>query len=258
LERFITLLSFLTRLPVKTSGNLDEEFHRSAKYFSLVGIVLGAFYIFSGVLAFKIFGSFIGALIYVSINIILTGGLHLDGLGDTFDGLYSYRDKDKVLEIMKDSRLGTNALLAILILLLFKIALADKFLSQGYYYGLFFMPVAGKISSVYACYKGKTAKKSGMGNAFIGKVSKKDFYIALGVGILAMVVVSIITRDYSIAIINISVILILMIFTLIYLNHVYKIIDGLTGDVLGAICELSEVGYLLIYYLGVTLWRLFI
>ena len=258
MERFITLLSFLTRIPVKTSGKLDEAFHKSAKYFSLVGIVLGIFYLIFGVATSKIFGAHIGALVFISTNIILTGGLHLDGLGDTFDGLYSYRDKDRILEIMKDSRLGTNALLAILILILFKIALADKFISQGYYYGLFFMPVMGKMASVLACYKGKTAKKNGMGNAFIGKVSAIDFYIALGIGILAMVLPSIIIKDYSIAIINVTVVIIVSLLTLGYMNHVYKIIDGLTGDILGAICELAEVVYLFMYYLGVTLWQLFI
>lgn len=91
MERFITLLSFLTRIPVKTSGKLDEAFHKSAKCFSLVGIVLGIFYLIFGVATSKIFGAHIRALVFISI--ILTGGLHLDGLGDTFDGLYSYRDK---------------------------------------------------------------------------------------------------------------------------------------------------------------------
>ncbi len=258
MERFITLLSFLTRIPVKTSGKLDEEFHKSARYFSLVGMILGVLYLIFAIAFSRLFGTFIGALAFVSSNIILTGGLHLDGLGDTFDGLYSYRDKDRILEIMKDSRLGTNALLAILMLLLFKIALTDKFLSQGYYYGLFFMPVMGKIASVLACYKGRVAKKSGMGNTFIGKVSSEDFYLSLGVGIFATILISLFVQDYSFAIINIAVVVIVIFLTLIYMDHVYKIIDGLTGDILGAICELTEAVYLIMYYLGEVLWQLFI
>ena len=99
MERFISLLSFLTRIPVKTSETLDEEFHKSAKYFPLVGIVLGIFYVGFSYLGNIIFGPDIGGIIFIIMNIVLTGGLHLDGLGDTFDGLYSYREKNKIPEL---------------------------------------------------------------------------------------------------------------------------------------------------------------
>ena len=258
MERFISLLSFLTRIPVKTSETLDEEFHKSAKYFPLVGIVLGIFYVGFSYLGNMIFGPVIGGIIFIIMNIVLTGGLHLDGLGDTFDGLYSYREKNKILEIMKDSRLGTNALLAILILIMFKVALASELLSQGFYFAIFLMPVVGKLSSVFACYVGKTAKETGMCNAFIGKIIKSDFYIAILTVIVLLVAVFLLTSSFIFFILNIIVISLVLIATIAYLHHVYSIIDGLTGDVLGAICELSELLYLFLISLGVVLWQLFI
>lgn len=258
MERFILLLSFLTRIPVKTADRLDEEFYKSAKYFPLVGAVLGIVYISFTYIGSIIFGPYIAGIIFIIANIILTGGLHLDGLGDTFDGLYSYRQKDKILEIMKDSRLGTNALLAILVLIMFKVALVSKLVGQGYYFAVFLMPVVGKLSSVFACYIGKTAKEEGMGNVFIGKVVKSDFYIAIVTVLFILALVFAITSSIMILIINIITLFLVIVATKIYLSHVYSIIDGLTGDVLGAICELSELLYLFLVCLGVILWQLYI
>lgn len=70
------------------------------------------------------------------------------------------------------------------------------------------MPIMGKWLQFLLAIKAKQ-QKNGMGNAFIGKVSAIDFYIALGIGILAMVLPSIIIKDYSIAIINVTVVIIL-------------------------------------------------
>ena len=75
-----------------------------------------------------LFNPYITAVLVLASEVILTGGLHIDGLGDSFDGLYSYRDKEKILEIMKDSRLGTNGLLAIVIVFLLKVGFLNSLL----------------------------------------------------------------------------------------------------------------------------------
>ncbi len=118
MKRFISILQFMTRIPININVGFDEEFHKTLSYFPLVGLVLGVLELLIGKISLMIFDPFITSLIITLSAVILTGGLHIDGLGDTFDALYSYRDKEKMLEIMKDSRLGTNSLLAVMFLLL--------------------------------------------------------------------------------------------------------------------------------------------
>lgn len=62
-------------------------------------------------------------IVIILTDLITTGGLHLDGLADTFDGIFSYRSKHKMLEIMKDSRLGSNGALALILYFLLKFVL---------------------------------------------------------------------------------------------------------------------------------------
>ena len=130
----------MTRIPIKADIGFDEEFHKSIVYFPLVGFVIGLISFLIGILALKIFDPFVTSILIVAGEVILTGGLHIDGLGDTFDAIYSNRDKERMLEIMKDSRLGTNSLLAILFLVLIKIGLLNSLISANLMCLIIFMP----------------------------------------------------------------------------------------------------------------------
>ena len=92
-----------------------------------------------------IFDPFISAIVITLIEVLTTGGLHIDGLGDTFDAIYSNRDKERILEIMKDSRLGTNSLLAIMFLILLKIGFINSLVQNNLLWLVIFMPVIGRI-----------------------------------------------------------------------------------------------------------------
>ncbi len=257
-NRFLAILSFMTTIPVKSEIILDKEFQRSIIFFPVIGLILGLIY--AGVLySFNFFfGSFAAAVICTAAMIVLTGGLHLDGLGDTFDGLYSYRDKEKILEIMKDSRLGTNAMLAIFIFLVAKIAAIQLLTVKGFYFSLIIMPVISRSIVVYSCFSGRTIRKEGMGNAFIGKVSRKDFFISLALSVIIIFSISTVYMGVLGMLINIAILILMTALSEIYKRHVYARIDGLTGDVLGAIGEMSEVVYLFLFYMGVYLCRLYI
>ena len=143
MKRFISILQFMTRIPININVGFDEEFHKTLSYFPLVGLVLGVLELLIGKISLMIFDPFITSLIITLSAVILTGGLHIDGLGDTFDALYSYRDKEKMLEIMKDSRLGTNSLLAVMFLLLFKIGFIYSIINKGLLWLVMFMPILG-------------------------------------------------------------------------------------------------------------------
>ena len=90
----------------------------------------------------------------------------MDGLADTFDGIFSYRSKQKMLEIMKDSRLGTNGALVLMFYFILKIALLKEMdFSLGWI--LLITPVIARLNSVINCYVAPYARPTGMGKTFV-------------------------------------------------------------------------------------------
>ncbi|MEE8206129.1 MAG: adenosylcobinamide-GDP ribazoletransferase [Nitrospinaceae bacterium] len=118
MRNFVSALSFLTSIPLgKLAGKPDGA---SILYFPLIGILIGS--LFAGVdwLGSLFLYDELRALTDVVFLALITGGLHLDGLADSADGLYFHHDKEKVFEIMKDPRVGVMGVLALLFCLGFK------------------------------------------------------------------------------------------------------------------------------------------
>ena len=251
MKRLIGIIQFMTRIPIPIDTGFDEEFHKSMIYFPIVGFILGVCYTLVAKLGLTLFNPYIAAVLVLASEVILTGGLHLDGLGDSFDGLYSYRDKERILEIMKDSRLGTNGLLAILIVLLLKVGFIYTLLDQNILWPILTMPVVARSMQVLACYGARTPREKGMGNIFIGKVST-SYLIGAIMLMLGINLVSIYLMSGQVMYIEESVtVLIIAVGVKLFIKTVYQKIDGITGDILGCICELSELAYLLMTYIMV-------
>ena len=251
MKRFISILQFMTRIPINIDTGFDEEFHKTITYFPLVGLVLGVLIYIIGLVSGIFFDSFITSIIVTLALVILTGGLHIDGLGDTFDAIYSYRDKERMLEIMKDSRLGTNSLLAIIFLILLKIGFIYSIINNNLLWTVIFMPVVARLGVIVMMYKTVTPRENGMGNLFIGKASTSMFTIAILYTIILMIGISklIFLASTFEAMMLISTIIILFIFNNLFKKHIYIKIDGVTGDILGCTIELGELIYLFCIYL---------
>lgn len=112
MKHFICAVQFITILPWGGSEKFDPQ--RMVPYFPLVGITLGVLVALFDTVAASLWGRAVAALLDVIFLTVLTGAFHIDGLGDAADGLLGQRPKEKILEIMKDSRLGTMGLVAIL------------------------------------------------------------------------------------------------------------------------------------------------
>ena len=251
MKRFIGILQFFTRIPIRVNIGFDEEFHKTMYYFPLVGFVLGILYFIIGLVSSFLFDSYITSVNILISTVILTGGLHLDGVGDTFDGIYSYRDKEKILEIMKDSRLGTNAMLSVLFLMLMKLGLIYSIVQSGQLYNLIFMPAFARMAIVIACYKSVTPRKNGMGNVFIGKPSLKMILTGIVYTVILIIIMGITLFNLnSLNLIKvIAFIPIMIILSRCFVRYIYSKIDGITGDILGCTSELMEVMYLIYIYL---------
>lgn len=227
----------MTRLPVPGKHDYDaEEMGRSFKYFPIVGMVIGVI-LWGAYLALANFidNRYALALLVVLLEVVLTGGLHLDGLADTFDGIFSYRSKHRMLEIMRDSRLGANGALALIIGFLLKIFL----LVEVGFPVLLIMPVIARLNSVVNAGVAKYARPTGMGKALVANTN------ATGV-----VVATVLTAGFTLGVAPVLegsiagwllTIPVAMILGAYFAKLMERKIGGITGDTMGAVVELTEV-----------------
>ena len=127
---FLTAIAFLTRVPAGHRAAGAGEVGRSARWFPLVGALLGALYAFAGMGLSYAFPAPLAAVLVVALDAWITGGLHFDGLADTADGLGGGRTAEDALRIMRDHAVGSYGTLAIVLAVLIKAlaiaALLDK------------------------------------------------------------------------------------------------------------------------------------
>ncbi len=246
MKNFVLMLQFLTRIPINIQIHTDEDsFGRGIIYFPLVGLVIGALNVLVYILFSMFFTSQISVVMVTLFNVCLTGGFHLDGLADTCDGIYSSRKKEKILEIMKDSRIGSNGVIAIFFDLSLRIVLLGSISGTNAVKAILIASILSRTTLVFLSYISVYARKeNGLGNLFIGKVTLKSNIIA----ILAGTIFSFLILGWKALIMVISIILIIF----LYEKYIKSKIDGMTGDTLGAAVELTEV---LVFFLFIVLQR---
>ena len=116
LRLFFIALQFLTRVPVPRAVGFQAAWlNRSARYFPLVGLCVGALAAVVFCAGSAAFAPGVAALLSIAASVVATGAFHEDGLADTFDALGGAVDRERALEIMKDSRIGSYGALALVI-----------------------------------------------------------------------------------------------------------------------------------------------
>jgi len=246
MKHFITGLQFLTRIHIaKQTDWSPESFGRSVKFFPLIGALIGILL----VLINQLFAEYLPlagiympphvlATLLILANIILTGGLHCDGFMDTMDGIFSGRSRERMLEIMKDSRVGANGVMAFVVLILLKWSLIMDLSSFVLPVTLLIMPLLGRFAMVIAITVFPYARPDGMGKAFAQYADKSTLYIGI---ILTLLILVPLGKQAIVSFIVVSI------FTLLFARFVTKVLGGLTGDVYGAISELAEIIVLFVF-----------
>lgn len=239
----ILALQFLTRIPINKNIEFNNEnIRRSTFFYPYIGALLGAIAsLFYYVL--KPLNIEIASFITVLVIIFLTGGLHLDGLSDTADGFYSARDKEKMLIIMKDSRIGAFGVISLILIILFKYIILSNLKDHIALVLILSLANSRLVVLIQMAYK-KTARPGGLGELFHN--SNPKIYILTSI-ILYIIIISIINFKFLIPLIG------TIILGEVITRITYKKIDGFTGDVYGATIELTEVLSLLIF-MGVLRW----
>ena len=246
LKQLRLMLQFFSRLPLPWQLTVTEEdFHQGILFLPLVGLLLGAVNALAYWLGAMLGGRELAALAAIVSNLWLTGAFHLDGLADTCDGIYSSRKRERMLEIMKDSRVGTNGACAIVLDFLLRWVGLSLLTETMAPLVLLLMPVAARscnpllMQSVYA-------RREGLGNLFIGKVSwsRTLASVLIGGGLVYGI-----TGHWLV----LAGFALVVLFQFLFRQYITGILGGMTGDTLGAGDECSEL--LLLILSGIASWH---
>jgi adenosylcobinamide-GDP ribazoletransferase len=230
---FLEAVRFLTFIPLPARDASWEEVGRSTAYFPLVGMLLGSILVLADALLGKIWSRLLVSAVLVVLWVILTGGLHLDGLADTVDGLRGGRGREERLAIMKDSRLGTFGGVAVFCLLALKLAFVSELSPTWRGRGLLLTPTLGRWAMVYGIWAFPSARPGGTGDLFKEHSGLRELVLAT---VLALMATLSLFHLWGLAILGG-----LWLAVALLSRTLTKALGGLTGDTYGAICEVSEV-----------------
>ena len=235
MKRFIIALQFLTIVRLSRKIQVEpEELGKSMGYFPMVGLVLGLILILFNILFLRILPAPVVDGILITILIIFTGALHLDGLADTIDGLAGGSSKEEILHIMRDSNTGAIGVVGLTMTLLLKYAVLMNIPYEIKNQILVVMPVIGRWSMVELSLFSEYARSTnGIGLPFTTYLRKREFLFASATAILVSFVL--------LGIKGIIIMIVIGIFILGSAKFLKVKIGGITGDTFGAINEISEV-----------------
>lgn len=240
---FLLSFQFFTSLPIRKQLPMNPK-TVTAMYsmMPVLGILMGCTLSLLQVLniEFLHFSNLLFAILLVVAGIVMTGGLHLDGWIDMGDAYFSYQDKARRLEILEDSRVGAFGAICLVVLLLLKIGFIVELLerdSQDIVFYLLAIPFSSRLALLFYFVATHTVKEKGLAAYFKSQVNPKNIWIGL---IIYSVLFSILTY-YFIGMIGIILLGCMLVFVLLYRKWTIKNFGGMTGDLVGALYEGTEV-----------------
>ncbi len=241
MNTFFAALQFLTLFPwPKRMDRSADEVGRSTIFFPVIGLLLGLILVLFNSLLKPFASSMLSSVCLVAILAWLTRGLHLDGLGDTFDGLGAGGDRERILRVMDDSHTGAFGLIAIVLSLFFKIHAIES-LDVDRWGALLLAPILGRWAMVLLGYRSKAAK-TGLGSIFMDRLGAKQFYWAT---FMTLFLAAAVSRAAGVVLMAWVAVL-----TIGSKSYFHRRLGGVTGDTFGAVGELSETSVLVILALG--------
>jgi adenosylcobinamide-GDP ribazoletransferase len=248
MRKFFAAIRFLTVLPVPGGWGGDEKtLARSVSYFPLAGLVIGliaAGFDYAVGLAVPLLPA---STLTILVLIGLTGGLHMDGLADTADGFFSARPRDKMMEIMRDSRTGVMGVLAVVFVVLLKVTLLADISVSSRWVMILIMPLAGRAAVIALMTALPYARpQGGLATLFAGS---RSWLHVLWAWVLLFAVAGGLAQGIGFAAAFLALVI-----TVFFILYNRGMLGGYTGDTLGAVCELVEMAPLLAAVMYYHLW----
>ena len=239
MHSLLLAISFLTIAPVY--GNRianDREFANSLYYYPLVGFIIGMI-LFAVSRLSELLGPGIAAEAMIILAwVMVTGALHLDGLMDSADGLFSGRDRERKLEIMKDSRVGAMGAITLVVVILLKLAFLDNLLITDKAWVLLVAPAVGRFMMVYAICRYPYARSGGgLGAAFGGEAGLPK----LAGAALLLLAGSWLAQAWT----ALTAVIITIGLGALIAAWIARQLEGVTGDSFGALCECCETIFII-------------
>ncbi len=235
MKGFLQAISFLTILPLRQITLLeDKQLARSMAFFPAVGLLIGlmlssGYYLFSLILPKPL-------VIWLIIGLLafLTRCLHLDGFADMIDGLASGGSKERILEVMRDSRIGSFGVFSLIFLIGTKYLALNQIPAPSIYSSLILMTVLGRNSMVLVCYRSPYAREgNGLGKLFTESLGYRE--------VISSSLITLAIMIFILGIKGIWLFLMISLFSIGYRFYFIKRLGGVTGDILGASNELAEL-----------------
>ena len=243
MRAFWLALQFLTRLPVPQIAEYTaEDRGRSVLYYPVVGLLIGA--VLTGFL-FLLADADPGlrAALLLLVWMLLTGALHLDGLADSADAwLGGHGDRARTLEIMKDSRSGPAAIVAVALVLIVKFAALSALTHTAYWPALVLAPLLGRAALVLLFLTTPYVRAEGIGAAHAANLPRGGAIVVL----LAVAVLVPALLGYA----GLWPVVAALAMAGLLRRLMLRRIGGATGDTLGASCEIVEAAALVVMALA--------
>ena len=233
LGRVWAAIGFLTIFPLPTfCRQTEDDLPRSVPLFPLIGLLIGGVVAGCVYLTSSLLPPFVAAVVYVILLAIVHGGLHVDGLADTGDGFFSHRKTERILEIMRDTHIGTYGSLTLVSVLALKVAGLASIPGTMWVKALFLAPVAGRCSMVLMLVMLPSVRPDGMGLLFKRGRSFWEVLWALSV----LLVAAWLLLQWR-GLVAAGAVLVLNVAFMLMCQSKIK---GFTGDTVGALSEMAE------------------
>lgn len=255
MQALVLMIQFMTRYPIPVVIDFTaQRFVQGMKWMPLVGLLAALPAAVGLLLADWLLGREVAAIVAVILLITVTGGLHLDGIGDTADGLFCYRSRERMLEIMRDSTLGTNGVIAVVLTILLKYIFLQAMPAEWAVPAVLAVPVLGRMALVWHSAVARYAREErGIGDY----VNQTGLAQAAAATLLSLVLVTVILLLWGVPPAQVPLVAVLVHLPPIALAvgfaaYLTRRLGGITGDTIGASIELAELLSLLIFLL---IWK---
>ncbi|ANU22381.1 adenosylcobinamide-GDP ribazoletransferase [Planococcus donghaensis] len=238
---FLLALQFFSVIPVKKQLPMEKEYITTMyAMLPLLGLLFGS------VLASTVWllrdatdiSSLLLGFIVVLIGMVMTGGLHMDGLADTGDAYFSYQDRDKRLAIMGDPRIGAFGAMVLVVAIVGKIILVAEIINEVSFLWILLVPVFSRIGLLGLFSTTKPAKPDGVAAFFQQRTNHKKLRLLAIIATVVNVALLIASMGNGNALLIVVVVILV---SWLYRIWCLRNFGGVTGDLLGAYVEGVEI-----------------